>query len=99
MAKISNLEPLVRTALIENVETRGDNFILYAEVLRHFASIHRLTFEEVCLHHKQLGIPSLESITRCRRKIQEREPDLRDPDAEKARLEKESEIYAYAKSH
>ena len=97
MSKPRNIEPIVREVLIFNELARGDNFILYAEVLRHFASIDRLTFEEVCLHHVQLGIPSLETITRCRRKIQEKEPDLRDPEAEKARLEKEAEMYAYAK--
>ena len=99
MARIKSLEPLVERALEENVYARGDNYQLYVEVLRHFIHVDRLTFEEVCIHHVTLGIPALETITRCRRKIQERRPDLRDPESEKARLETESEIYAYSKRY
>lgn len=98
MAKAKTMEPYVKEALINNKEARGDNFILYAEVLRKFASIDRLTFEEVCLYHKRLGIPSLETITRCRRKIQERCPELKDEKAAEIREKEELEFEEYSRS-
>lgn len=97
MAKAKNIEPLVKEALINNPKARGDNFILYAEVLRNFASIDRLTFAEVCTHHVTLGIPSLETITRCRRKLQENNPDLRDEEAARIRDLEEADILDYVR--
>ncbi len=98
MAKAKNIEPLVKEALINNPKARGDNFILYAEVLRNFASIDRLTFAEVCIHHTTLGIPSLETITRCRRKIQEKCPELKDEEAVKMRALEEVDILDYVRN-
>ncbi len=97
MAKLKNIEPLVREALINNPDSRGDNFILYAEVLRHFCSINRLTFAEVCVHHVQLGVPSLETITRCRRKLQEKDPSLKDTAAAEIRENEEEEYREYSR--
>lgn len=76
MAKLKQIEPLVEEALIKNKACRGDNFILYLEVLKKYIDLD-LPIKDVFSKHKFLGIPSLESITRARRKIQERNPDLK----------------------
>lgn len=76
MARINIIEPLVEEALINNKACRGDNFILYLEVLKKYIDTN-LSLKDVFLHHKELGIPALETITRCRRKLQERNPELR----------------------
>ena len=76
MAKISIIEPLVEKALRDNVAAREDNYILYIEVLENYIHVDSVSFKDVCLHHVELGIPSLESITRCRRKLQEKFPEL-----------------------
>ena len=96
MAKIKVVEPLVMEALINNKESRKDNFVLYVEVLKHFIN-PKMSLEDICLNHKILGIPSLESITRCRRKIQEENPKLKDPGAAKIRAKEEKEYKEYAK--
>lgn len=76
MARILEVEPLVEKALREHPETRDDNFALYNEVLSHYIDIDSLAIGYVFAHHNDLGIPSLETITRCRRKAQERDHSL-----------------------
>ena len=90
MAKLSVIEPLVEEALINNKACRGDNFILYLEVLKKYINLD-LSIKEVFTNHAILGIPSLESITRARRKLQERNPDLKS----EASIEREKEANAY----
>lgn len=94
MAKLKELEPKVERILEKNPKTRGDNFILYVEVLEDYVDTG-FSFRSICLAHKQLGIPSLESITRARRKIQERRPELRDEEAAEIRKSEEAEYIQY----
>lgn len=96
MSKIKLIEPLVEEALITNRETRKDNFILYIEVLKHFIN-PQMSLENVFLNHKALGIPSLESITRCRRKLQEKNPDLKDAETALIRSMEEEHYKDYAR--
>lgn len=96
MSRIYQCELLVEQALIDNPETRGDNFILYIEVLRKFVDT-KMSLEAIFLNHKALRIPSLETITRCRRKLQENDPSLRDEIAEKIRADEEEDFIEYSK--
>ena len=50
-----------------------------------------LSIKDVFINHKILGIPSFESITRCRRKLQERNSDLKS----EASLKREQEAKNY----
>ena len=93
MAHLQELEPIVRHELEENPITRDDNFVLYVAVLKRFIDV-TAPFEFVCLNHKELKIPSLESITRVRRKLQERHPELRGNN--RRRLDEEEEYIEYA---
>lgn len=95
MARILQIEPLVEEALINNKACRGDNFILYLEVLKKYIDLN-LSIKDVFQNHKILGIPSLESITRARRKLQERNPDLKDEVVAKARQQEVEEYVDYA---
>lgn len=96
MSKIYMCEVLVEEALISNPATRGDNFILYIEVLKKFVDT-KMSLEAVFLNHKSLGIPSLETITRCRRKLQELNPTLRDQEADKIRANEKDDFIEYSK--
>ncbi len=96
MSKIQMIEPMVENALIHHPETRGDNFLLYVEVLKRFIDT-RLPLEDVFRRHKELGIPSLETITRCRRKLQEKDPSLRDSAADELRRREAEQYYKYSK--
>lgn len=95
MPRINQIEPLVEEALLTNKKCRGDNFILYLEVLKKYVDLN-LSIKEVFLNHKILGIPSLETITRCRRKLQEKNPELRDENATLMRAKAEEEHLEYA---
>lgn len=96
MAKISVVEPLVEKALRDNPKTRGDNFYLYIDVLKTFID-PKMSLEAVFENHKTLGIPSLETITRCRRKLQGKYPELRDDAADKVRQDEEKQFVNYAR--
>jgi hypothetical protein len=96
MAKIYAIEPIVAEALQNVPATRGDNYILYIEVLRKFID-PRMSLQSVFENHKTLGIPSLETITRCRRKLQEKHPELRDAAADKVRRADEQEFVEYSR--
>ncbi len=76
MPKIHVLEPIIEEILITNPESRKDDFIVLYEVLKKFVDTD-LPLRYVFKMHKELGVPSLESITRCRRKIQERHIELK----------------------
>ena len=97
MARINVIEPLVEEALINNKSCRGDNFILYLEVLKKFIDTD-LSLKDVFLHHRELGIPALETITRCRRKLQEKNPELRDEAVAKVREQEQENYIDYSRS-
>ena len=90
MARMNIIEPLVEEALINNKACRGDNFILYLEVLKKYIDLD-LSIRDVFSNHKVLGIPSLESITRARRKLQERNHELKSDES----IEREKEANEY----
>ena len=96
MARIMKIEPLVKNVLVECPETRGDDYLLILKVLETFVT-PTLTLDAVFKNHVLLGIPSLETITRCRRKLQAAFPELRDEKAEKIRAEEEVEFRSYSK--
>jgi hypothetical protein len=97
MAKVKVIEPLVEEALINNKASRGDNFILYLEVLKKFIDLN-LSIKDVFLNHDLLGIPSLESITRARRKLQEKHPELKDEVVAAIREKEEQDYIDYSRS-
>lgn len=97
MAKVKIIEPLVEEALLKNKASRGDNFILYLEVLKKYIDLN-LSIKDVFENHLILGIPSLESITRARRKLQEKHPELKDDDVAAVREMEEEDYKNYSRS-
>lgn len=95
MAKINLVHQLVYDTLKNNPETRTDDFILIREVLSYWLS-GEMSIDSLFLNHKQLGIPSFETITRCRRKIQEQFPELVNAEVEELREQEEGEYVHYA---
>lgn len=96
MARIMKIEPIVKMVLIDDPQTRSDDHILILRVLETFVT-PELSLNAVFKNHVTLGIPSLETITRCRRKLQAAFPELRDEKAEKIRAEEEVEFRSYSK--
>ena len=95
----SNYYSTVKQILIENPATRDDDMLLYASFLAKFMIVSPYeTFYEVMSTAKQRRIPSYESITRARRKVQEKEPLLQGK-KRKARMEAEAEYREYYRNH
>ena len=68
----------VRCILHNNPRTRDDDMLLYSVFMAQSGQVGPLeTFYEVMNTAKLRKLPSYESITRARRKVQENEPELR----------------------
>ena len=99
MAKISKVEPVVQDVLTRVPEARKDNYILYNEVLKAFISTD-ISFASICIEHAKLGIPALETITRCRRKLQAKYPELQaDIETIAIREDEEQEYRNYSRAN
>ena len=75
MRNFNLVKDAVRTALTTNPETRNDDFKLINEVLNYYIDITDTTIDELSRNH--VDVPSLETITRWRRKLQLVHPELR----------------------
>ena len=63
-------------------EARNSDNLLYAIILQEYgkrAGVRPLEMSvgEFLRHHKSYGLPTIESVGRCRRKVQEEIPELR----------------------
>ena len=95
MARIAKIHNLVYRTLVDEPASRSDDFLLILKVLENFVTPN-LSIEAVMKNHATLGIPSIETITRCRRKIQAEHDELTDIEAKKIRKEEEKEFKQYA---
>lgn len=95
MAKCSILEPIVRDILTRYPETRDDDYLLILKVFDKFVDTTNLSVEAVFKNHAQLQLPSMHTITRVRRKIQETE--LFSDKGKKRRKEEIKDYKEYAK--
>ena len=96
MTKIKDAEKKVEYILSEIPETRKDDFILIA-IFKDFY-FKGYTMEQCMLNHNELGFPSFETITRCRRKIQAKYPELANSKVQEMRADREQDFKAYALS-
>lgn len=93
MKSLFKIENIVQDILIRFPYTRDDNFILIYEV---YMEINPLLldkdFKYMLLNHRELSLPSFESIVRARRKIMEKNPSL-NPSKRIKQLRNENEDY------
>lgn len=92
-----NLEDIVLNALEKIKLARQDDFILYGVVLQSLGVNLNRPLKDLFIYHKEMGCPSFESVTRCRRKIQETRRDLIDCSTAKIRKDKEEEFRAWSR--
>lgn len=99
MAKVKQVENIVKVILEENEQARNDDFVLITEVYNRLVpNVMNLTFNITMLGHKELRLPAFESITRARRKLQEKHEYLRATEkVQELRKEEELEYISYAK--
>lgn len=74
---LESLSELVEDILRNDSRAREDDMYLYGMVCKaKNLSATTEPFFTVCLKSKEFGFPSPESVSRCRRKIQENNPSL-----------------------
>lgn len=85
----------VRDILTLYPRTRDDDMYLYAVFVAETTDVNsNHKFFDVLVNHKQYNLPSYESVTRARRKVQEREFNLRGTKRSK-RKERQEEYREY----
>lgn len=95
MSKLKNLEIVVMKVLEEETETRKNDFILYAGVLRKLGIGNETNLFKFLENARKQNIPPFESVTRCRRHIQSIREDLKHSKTAIAREDKIEEYKAY----
>lgn len=85
----------VKKILIAKPDTQDDDMKLYAYMVYNVVGLApSVGFYEAVFNHTKYGLPSYESVTRARRKVQENEPTLRGKRYLK-RLERQEEYRQY----
>lgn len=91
--KQRKVEATVKTILTNSTMARADDHYLYYCVVKTYTNDE---FVFAFIHHKHLQLPTFESVSRARRRVQAKFPELRaDEKTEQARLDKEIDFYNY----
>lgn len=99
MSRLKKMKPEVEDLLFNYPPLRDDDFLLVGAVYNRYYGIgHDARFLDVMKNHGKYDVPSFETITRVRRKLQEENPKLRGTkDKEKERQIAFDEFYEFAK--
>ena len=97
MPRLKKIENTVVEILENYPRTRGDDWLLLKVYLEKTIDTSVMSFATVCDHHDDLGLPSFESIRRCRQKIQAQRPELVDAATAKKRRKLIDDYKDYAK--
>lgn len=97
--KLGTLENVVKNVLENDPTTRDDNFKLYAKVVMQVYHINNShSFLDVMFNHTNYDLPPMESITRTRRLVVTKHPELDSTKMVKEfRQEQEKEYIEYSK--
>ena len=98
MTKLKELEPVVKEILKEKPATRGDDDLLYVYVLDQMhINLSSYSVTSFLLNYRKLGVPTIETIGRCRSKIQEKDETLKPtPEIVLNRKKLENSFYNYS---
>ena len=77
MENLKTIEGKVKSVLQENEDARNDDMVLYLALCNlYLKDAGAMPLAQILLNHKELGLPSFESVGRTWRKLQERHPEL-----------------------
>lgn len=95
---LRKLEKTVREIMVEDPVTRGDDDILYVRVLKRAGiEINNITAETYIMNYRRLKLPTIESVGRCRRRVQAKDETLKPtPEIELKRRKTEQSYYYYS---
>lgn len=99
MNNLNTLTELVKIILEQQPETRSSDNLLYIEVLARYAGQNVLNMPVWAFYQNQREwkIPSIETVGRCRRKAQQKNPHLKaTAEVQDFRCDKESEFRKFA---
>lgn len=90
-ARLKDLHKLVEEILRVDNNARVDDCYLYAILVSKLnPTVCNYSFIYVMTHSKEFGLPILDSVTRCRRKILQEYPELRIKEVQEKRAENEN---------
>ena len=96
--KLNKLEKVIKPILENQPQTRNDDFLLYAEVIRKYnPDLLEISTKEFLFEHNTLNGPNIKSVERVRRKGQEKFPELASERAKRKRAEEQQAYINYAK--
>lgn len=106
MKQLANITQVVKIILMESPEARDDDYLLWLKVIEKVAEWHRIpdftktmTFGTFLTMAKYSQFPHFESVSRARRKLQEKYEILRGTErTRKARAELEAVYEEYSKT-
>jgi hypothetical protein len=91
--KLKKLENVIKPILESQPQTREDDFLLYAEVIKEYKpELLNLSARTFLVGHNELNVPNIKSVERARRKVQEKHPELA---SERAKRRRAIEQQAY----
>jgi len=94
--QVGTIHKLVLEVLTKVPETRSSDRILISEIYTNYYDVGNMAFWQV-MEEPNLNLPSFETITRCRRKIQETHPELRAvKEVEAERFDRQIDFREYA---
>lgn len=99
MKKLKDLEKKVKYILKNNPVTRGDDDLLYEYLLEEERKVNlaNISAKDFLLSYRKMGIPTIETVGRCRRKIQAKDEALKPtPDIVLKRRKLETSFYNYS---
>jgi hypothetical protein len=96
--KLKDLEKRIEKILKNNPSARGDDDLLYDYLLDDMkVDTSKYTVESFLLNYRKMGIPTIETVGRCRRKLQARDETLKPtPDIILNRRKTEKSFYCYS---
>ncbi len=94
MERLNKLKTVVYAELVENESARRNDTALVMGVLKRIGVDTSRPFAELS---ERGELRQLESITRCRRKIQEEHPELKDASVAEKRIEREEVFKEFAR--
>ena len=67
------LYKIVRKYLTENIQTRGDDDLLYILIIENEMGVNlsEISARDFILEYRKENLPTIETVGRCRRKVQE----------------------------
>lgn len=97
MAKLKRISNIVLRVLTDHEEARKDDFVLMGYVLDELGVPTNFDMRTMLHNHVMFGLPSFESITRARRKVQAQYEELKDAKAVEIRAAEQNDFMEFAR--